>query len=149
MASGAAAPVYSDPLPSGCGTLRSFPDALMICEFVFGGLVWTLVASTTMPPDYSLSQGWVMFVSIGCFVFTTAFMILYCVGAHGQRPSWTSLDAFYHSFAAMFYLSASVLQANATVLMGYIYTGPTYQENVAAVVSLESGQPFFFLIFFC
>ncbi|OCT79824.1 hypothetical protein XELAEV_18026635mg [Xenopus laevis] len=106
----------------------------MICEFVFGGLVWTLVAATTLPYDYPLVQGWVMFVSIGCFVFTTAFMILYCIGAHGERPTWISLDAFYHCIAAMFYLSASVLQAYATVNMGYTDTGSMYKENIAAVV---------------
>ncbi|KAM5164517.1 myelin and lymphocyte protein-like [Mantella aurantiaca] len=133
MASNTAAPVYGDtsPLPSGLRTFATFPDLLMILEFVFGGLVWILVASTRIP--FGLLQGWVMFVSVFCFVFTTILLILYCIGAHGGKSSWTTIDAFYHFTAALFYLSASVLQAYATIL-AQLYDFKVYQEDIAAVV---------------
>ncbi|XP_073484161.1 myelin and lymphocyte protein-like isoform X2 [Aquarana catesbeiana] len=132
MASTIAASVYGDisPLPTGLRTFTTFPDLLMIPEWVFGGLVWILVASTTVAEP--LLQGWVMFVSIFCFVFTSILIILYCIGVHGGKSSWTTIDAFYHFIAAMFYLSASVLQAYTTIdLVGF---GEIYQENIAAVV---------------
>lgn len=56
---------------------------------VFGGLVWILVASTTVAEP--LLQGWVMFVSIFCFVFTSILIILYCIGVHGGKSSWTTI----------------------------------------------------------
>ncbi|KAG8444091.1 hypothetical protein GDO86_009323 [Hymenochirus boettgeri] len=101
---------------------------------IFGGLVWTLIASTTLPGT-SLIQGWVMFVSVTCFVCTSVLIILYCIGAHGEKSSWTSLDAMYHCIAALLYLSAAVLDAYATIAIGSILKGSeVYQENIAAVV---------------
>ncbi|XP_069462960.1 myelin and lymphocyte protein [Ambystoma mexicanum] len=141
MANGAAQPehVYGDvssaALPSGFRLFITLPDFLMITDWVFGGLVWILVASTRIWP-MELLQGWVMYVSVFCFVITTILMFLYLVGAHGGKSSWTALDATYHSIAALFYLSAAVLQAYVTVLYGYqsprIYK--RYGENVSAVV---------------
>ncbi|XP_072265576.1 myelin and lymphocyte protein-like [Pyxicephalus adspersus] len=137
MASTNAAPVYGDvsPLPSGGRTFIHFPDLLMIPELIFGGLVWILVASTRLQFTEIL-QGWVMFVSVTCFVFTTIFLILYCIGAHGGKSSWTTIDALYLFFAALFYLSAAVLQAYTTILVGAsaLLSYKQYQENVAAVV---------------
>ncbi|XP_018414326.1 PREDICTED: myelin and lymphocyte protein-like [Nanorana parkeri] len=135
MASTNAAPVYGDisPLPSGLKTFSTFPDLLMILEFVFGGLVWILIASTRLPGT-SLLQGWVMFVSICCFIFTTILMLLYCIGAHGGKSTWTTIDALYHFTAALFYLSASVLQAYLTILVADLVFFNWYQENIAAVV---------------
>ncbi|XP_075720530.1 myelin and lymphocyte protein [Rhinoderma darwinii] len=134
MASSNAEPVYGDtsPLPSGPRIFTTFPDFLMILEFVFGGLVWILVASTKLP-DTSLLQGWVMFVSVTLFICTTILLLFYFVGAHGGRSTWTTLDAFYHYAASLLYLSASVLQAFTTV---FVENSPLkiYQENVAAVV---------------
>ncbi|XP_044146322.1 myelin and lymphocyte protein-like isoform X2 [Bufo gargarizans] len=100
---------------------------------VFGGLVWTLVASTTLYSG-SLLQGWVMFVSVTLFVCTTILLFLYLVGAHGGRSTWTTLDAFYHYAASLMYLSASVLQAAATINAKYLGVFKYYQENIAAVV---------------
>lgn len=56
---------------------------------VFGGLVWILVASSLVPMP--LVQGWVMFVSVFCFVATTALLILYIIGTHGGEASWVTL----------------------------------------------------------
>ncbi|XP_073528637.1 myelin and lymphocyte protein [Phyllobates terribilis] len=128
----AAPPVYGDisPLPSGLRTFTSFPDFLMILEFVFGGLVWILVASTRLYLS-SILQGWVMFVSVTLFICTTILLFMYIAGAHGGKATWTTLDAFYHYVASLFYLSASVLQAAATISS---FTFKQYQENIAAVV---------------
>ncbi|XP_001494163.1 myelin and lymphocyte protein-like isoform X1 [Equus przewalskii] len=119
-------------LPSGFAVFTTFPDLLFILEFVFGGLVWILIASSLVP--LPLLQGWVMFVSVFCFVGTTVLLFLYLIGAHGGETSWVSLDAVYHSITALLYLSAAVLEALATILMqnGFIYK--YYHENIAASV---------------
>ncbi|CAM4541797.1 unnamed protein product [Lepidochelys olivacea] len=119
-------------LPTGFSVLTTFPDLLFIPEFVFGGLVWILVASTRVA--YHLLQGWVMFVSVFCFTLSTLLMCLYFCGAHGGKSSWIAVDAFYHSMAALFYLSAAVLQAFATILAHDAGVLKTYQEDIAAVV---------------
>ncbi|XP_077884523.1 myelin and lymphocyte protein [Ictidomys tridecemlineatus] len=119
-------------LPSGFSVFATFPDLLFVFEFIFGGLVWILIASSLVP--IPLIQGWVMFVSVFCFVATTALLVLYIIGAHGGETSWITLDAAYQCVAALFYLSASVLEALATISMqdGFIYKH--YRENIAAVV---------------
>ncbi|XP_004590805.1 myelin and lymphocyte protein [Ochotona princeps] len=119
-------------LPSGFSVFITFPDLLFIFEFVFGGLVWILIASSLVP--IPLVQGWVMFVSVFCFVATTSLLVLYIMGAHGGESSWITLDAAYHCTAALFYLSASVLEALATISMRDGFTYKHYHENIAAVV---------------
>ncbi|KAL4694193.1 hypothetical protein H8959_013458 [Pygathrix nigripes] len=119
-------------LPSGFSVFTTFPDLLFIFEFIFGGLVWILVASSLVP--WPLVQGWVMFVSVFCFVATTTLIVLYLIGAHGGEASWVALDAAYHCTAALFYLSASVLEALATITMQNGFTYRHYHENIAAVV---------------
>ncbi|NWR86659.1 MAL protein, partial [Furnarius figulus] len=56
---------------------------------VFGGLVWILVASSRVPVP--MLQGWVMFVSVFCFVTSTTLLFLYICGAHGGSSSWVTL----------------------------------------------------------
>ncbi|NXD43592.1 MAL protein, partial [Copsychus sechellarum] len=57
---------------------------------IFGGLVWILVASSRVP--VSMLQGWVMFVSVFCFVMTISLLCLYFCGAHGGGGScWVTL----------------------------------------------------------
>lgn len=51
--------------------------------------MWILVASSLVPMP--LVQGWVMFVSVSCFVATTTLLILYIIGAHGGEASWVTL----------------------------------------------------------
>ncbi|NWX90169.1 MAL protein, partial [Nothoprocta ornata] len=76
-------------LPSGLAVLTTFPDVLFIPEIIFGGLVWILVASTkvTVP----MAQGWVMFVSVFCFVMSISLLCLYLCGVHGGSRSWVTL----------------------------------------------------------
>ncbi|NXT18652.1 MAL protein, partial [Syrrhaptes paradoxus] len=56
---------------------------------IFGGLVWILVASSKVP--FPMLQGWVMFVSVFCFVMSTTLLCLYICGAHGGKSSWVTL----------------------------------------------------------
>ncbi|NWU71021.1 MAL protein, partial [Pterocles burchelli] len=99
---------------------------------IFGGLVWILVASSKVP--FPLLQGWVMFVSVFCFVMSTTLLCLYICGAHGGKSSWVTLDAIYQGTAALFYLSAAVLEATSTYFARALEL-IVYRENIAAVVS--------------
>lgn len=123
-------------LPSGIKVLGTFPDILVVPEFVFGGLVWILVASTKVYHD--IFAGWVMFVSVFCFVISTLLLLLYMCGAHGGKPAWVALDAFYQVIASVFYLSAAVLQAANTIWLKEVIELKTvyrvYQIDIAASV---------------
>ncbi|XP_070590754.1 myelin and lymphocyte protein-like [Erythrolamprus reginae] len=120
-------------LPSGASVLASFPDILVIPEFVFGGLVWILVASAKV--SIAMSQGWVMFVSVFCFVISTLLFLLYLCGAHGGKSVWVALDAFYQVTASIFYLSAAVLQAFTTKQFYYFSVETKeYRIDIAASV---------------
>ncbi|XP_068042571.1 myelin and lymphocyte protein isoform X2 [Anomalospiza imberbis] len=120
-------------LPSGLAVLTTFPDVLFIPEIIFGGLVWILVASSKVPEP--MLQGWVMFVSVFCFVMSISLLCLYICGAHGGGGScWVTLDVICHETAALFYLSAAVLEASTTYFLGRLPPGQEYRENIAAVV---------------
>ncbi|NXC97899.1 MAL protein, partial [Certhia familiaris] len=57
---------------------------------IFGGLVWILVASSKVPEP--MLQGWVMFVSVFCFVMSISLLCLSFCGAHGGGSScWVTL----------------------------------------------------------
>ncbi|NWS67990.1 MAL protein, partial [Crotophaga sulcirostris] len=99
---------------------------------IFGGLVWILVASSKVP--LPMLQGWVMFVSVFCFVMSTTLLCLYVCGAHGGSSSWVTLDVICQETAALFYLSAAVLEAYFTSLSANLLLMTIYQENIAAVV---------------
>ncbi|KAM6433300.1 myelin and lymphocyte protein [Rhynochetos jubatus] len=123
-------------LPSGLAVLTTFPDVLIIPEIIFGGLVWILVASSMVQSP--ILQGWVMFVSVFCFIMSTTLLCLYICGVHGGSSSWVTLDAICQGIAALFYLSAAVLEAYFTYFTSFLSTNPVirtiYQENIAAVV---------------
>ncbi|XP_013816664.1 myelin and lymphocyte protein [Apteryx mantelli] len=122
-------------LPSGLAVLTTFPDVLFIPEIIFGGLVWILVASAKV--TLAMPQGWVMFVSVLCFVMSTTLLCLYLCGAHGGSCSWVTLDVICQGTAALFYLSAAVLQAYVTYnfrVSSSTFPHAIYKENIAAVV---------------
>ncbi|XP_041106133.1 myelin and lymphocyte protein-like [Polyodon spathula] len=120
-------------LPSGLGVFTTLPDIFFIPELVFGGLVWILVASTKVLLENP--QGWVMFVSVFCFVFTFLWFLLFMIGVNQSSPAWASVDVAYHGVAALFYLSASVAQSFATIaLQDDSFNFKSYQEDIAAVV---------------
>ncbi|XP_058393509.1 myelin and lymphocyte protein-like [Diceros bicornis minor] len=101
-------------LPSGKDVFRTCPEVLFIWELVFGGLVWILIASSLVP--LPLYQGWVMFVSVFCFISTAVLFFLYIIGAHDEEASWETLDSLYHGATAILYMSAAVLQVHATIV---------------------------------
>ncbi|XP_076016383.1 myelin and lymphocyte protein-like [Genypterus blacodes] len=126
----------TDVLPAGCRIFTTVPDLCFLPEFVFGGLVWILVASTRVYPDNPL--GWVMFVSVFCFVMTTLWIFIFLCGAN-QSSIWPTLDVAYHFIAAVFYLSASVALAYITFVRGRATLQPAellknYRLDIAAVV---------------
>ncbi|XP_070771948.1 myelin and lymphocyte protein-like [Enoplosus armatus] len=138
-----------DVLPTGGRTFTSIPDVFFIPEFVFGGLVWILVASTHVFPDNPL--GWVMFVSVFCFVVTTLWFFIFLCGAN-QSSIWPSLDVGYHFVAVVFYLSASVDLAYITILRGLslaIISSEddlkVYRLDIAAVVMSYVATLLYFL----
>lgn len=68
---------------------------------VFGGLVWTLVASTRVVEANPL--GWVMFVSIFCFVMTTIWFFIFLTGKN-QSSVWPGLVRDFISWYTFFLL---------------------------------------------
>ncbi|XP_020392188.2 myelin and lymphocyte protein-like [Rhincodon typus] len=120
------------PIPSGCNVFISCPESLMIIEFVFGGLVWILVASSKIPfPPY---QAWLMFVSVFCFVITTCLFMFYMCRVQGCLFSLTGLDVFYHFFAAMLYLSAAIMEVRDTHTIFAVPNSELYKFNISASV---------------
>ncbi|XP_014708182.2 myelin and lymphocyte protein-like isoform X2 [Equus asinus] len=110
----------------------TFPYLLFIFEFVFGGLVWILVASSLVP--LPLAQGWVMFASVFCFINTTVLLFLYVISGNYEETSWVFLEAAYHCIASVFYLSVSILEGLATIVIHDGFAYEHYLENVFATV---------------
>ncbi|XP_076599594.1 myelin and lymphocyte protein-like isoform X2 [Chaetodon auriga] len=136
-----------DVLPTGGRIFTSIPDVFFIPEFVFGGLVWTLVASTRVYPDNPV--GWVMFVSVFCFVVTTLWFFIFLCGAN-QGSIWPSLDVGYHFLAVLFYLSSSVDLAYVTFVAGVTSVLgdenlKIYRLDIAAVVMSYVATLLYFL----
>ncbi|XP_061087212.1 myelin and lymphocyte protein-like [Conger conger] len=123
-------------LPSGMGICTTIPDIFYIPELVFGGVTWALVASTLVQPANPL--GWVMFVSIFCFVMTFLWMIIFACGGHRNSSSWATADFAYHGIAAFFYLSSSVSLAFVTITISPFISSSAvlriYRIDIAAVV---------------
>ncbi|XP_035518828.1 myelin and lymphocyte protein-like [Morone saxatilis] len=130
MAATTAQPMGS--LPSGLGICTTAPDIFYLPELVFGGLVWILVASTHVNPPNPL--GWVMFVSVFCFVMTFLWMIIFAAGGHKNSSGWAAADFAYHGLAAFFYLSAGVDMAYITFQKKSAGDFRIYQIDIAAVV---------------
>ncbi|XP_053140385.1 MAL-like protein [Hemicordylus capensis] len=100
-------------IPSGLDVFRTIPYALILPELFFGCWVWILVAATTV--YFPLLQGWVMYVSVSSFLISLLLLMSYLFGFHKNFASWRILDSLYHGATGIFYLSAAVLQANATI----------------------------------
>lgn len=71
----------------------SFHVYMMLLQ-VFGGLVWILVACTLVVPQNP--QGWVMFVSVFCFVMTFIWMVVFACGSHHNKASWAAAVSPLH-----------------------------------------------------
>ncbi|XP_010795371.1 myelin and lymphocyte protein [Notothenia coriiceps] len=150
-----ASTTVGDVLPTGGRVFTSIPDLFFIPEFVFGGLVWMLVASTEVV--YKNPMGWVMFVSVFCFVMTTLWFFIFLCGAN-RSSSWPTMDVGYHFVATVFYLSASVPLACITVLQGQVLAlvsglnsdflleaRKIYKLHIAAVVMSYLATLFYFM----
>ncbi|XP_062375554.1 myelin and lymphocyte protein-like [Sardina pilchardus] len=141
MAAATAQPMGN--LPSGLGICTTAPDIFYLPELVFGGLVWILVASTHVQPENPL--GWVMFVSVFCFVMTFLWLVIFACGAHKNSGGWATADFIYHFLAALFYLSASVPLASVTLAMKNSTNFRYYQIDIAAVVFSYTATLFYFI----
>ncbi|XP_046885977.1 myelin and lymphocyte protein-like [Hypomesus transpacificus] len=118
-------------LPSGGNVFTTIPDIFFIPEFVFGGLVWCLLASTTLMGN---PTGYVMFVSLFCFVMTTLWMLIFVCGCN-QRSNWPTLDVAYHFLASLLYLSSSVVLAYLIIVLQVTFSGTqNYKLLIACVV---------------
>ncbi|XP_054655019.1 myelin and lymphocyte protein-like [Dunckerocampus dactyliophorus] len=129
-------------LPSGLDICVTAPDMLYLPELVTGGLVWILVASTHVEPPNPL--GWVMFVSIFCFVMTLLWMLIFATGCHKSGSGWAAADFAYHAVATLFYLSAAVDLAYITFLMK-LGQFRIYQIDIAAVVFAYMATLLYFI----
>ncbi|XP_054885089.1 myelin and lymphocyte protein-like [Poeciliopsis prolifica] len=131
-----------DVLPTGARIFTSVPDLFFIPEWVIGGLVWILVASTRVILENPL--GWVMFVSVFCFVGTTLWLLIFACGAN-QSSFWPGLDAGFHFVAAVFYLSASVVLAYITIILKDALGLKIYRLDISAVVMSYVATLLYFL----
>ncbi|XP_062320123.1 myelin and lymphocyte protein-like [Osmerus eperlanus] len=132
-------------LPSGLGVCTTAPDIFYLPELIFGGLVWILVASTHVNPNNP--QGWVMFVSVFCFVMTFLWLVIFAAGGHKNSGGWAAADFAYHGLAAFFYLSASVILAELTIRLKTEGGFKHYQIDIAAVVFSFLATLFYFIHF--
>uniref|UniRef100_A0A8B9EPX7 Mal, T cell differentiation protein like n=1 Tax=Anser cygnoides TaxID=8845 RepID=A0A8B9EPX7_ANSCY len=118
------------------------PDSPVSCFCAFaspwqlcGTWVWILVAATSV--SLPLQQGWVMYVSLTSCLISLLLLLSYIFGFHRNSNNWKVLDSLYHGATAILYMSAAVLQANATIESEFDNKSPLYyyQLNCAASVS--------------
>ncbi|XP_057599655.1 myelin and lymphocyte protein-like isoform X1 [Hippopotamus amphibius kiboko] len=119
-------------LPSGFAVFTTFPHLLFIFEFAFGGLVWILIFLSHLPNPLAL--GWVMFVSVFCFMATTLLTFVYVFHGYKCDDFCITVEAAYHCIATLFYLSASVIEATIIIQNQGKIKQKQYSENIAAVV---------------
>ncbi|XP_075059840.1 MAL-like protein [Mixophyes fleayi] len=109
-------------IPYGLSVFRTLPYAFILPELIFGSWVWILVAATRVL--YAVSQGWVMYVAVSSFFFSLLLLMVYVFGFHRNNAgTWRLVDVIYHGITAIFYLSAAVLQASATIYCDSFISG--------------------------
>ncbi|XP_017329692.1 CKLF-like MARVEL transmembrane domain-containing protein 8b isoform X2 [Ictalurus punctatus] len=83
------------------------------CCQVCGLLVWTLLGGTEYLRVPAL--GWVMFVSVICWVLTLCLLILHLTTAHTKIPHvpWSTLGLCFNSSATILYMTAAVINATS------------------------------------
>ncbi|KAK7147811.1 hypothetical protein R3I94_010363 [Phoxinus phoxinus] len=91
--------------------IRSACGMFMAGEIVFGLLVWTLIGGTEYLHVPAL--GWVMFVSVFCWVFTVILFLFYLTMAHTRIPQipWKMMGICFNGSASVLYLTAAVISA--------------------------------------
>ncbi|NXE18769.1 MALL protein, partial [Ardeotis kori] len=132
MASASPSAASTQPtLPSGLAVFKTIPYAFILPEILCGIWVWILVAATSV--SLPLLQGWVMYVSLSSCLISLLLLISYLFGFHKNSENWKVLDSLYHGATAILYMSAAVLQANATIRSELGPHSPLYyQLNTAA-----------------
>ncbi|KAM5163910.1 MAL-like protein [Mantella aurantiaca] len=117
-------------VPYGLGVFRTLPYAFIPLELLLGAWVWILVAATRV--FYPIVQGWVMYVAVSSFFFSLLLLMVYLFGFHRNHcNTWRIIDVIYHGISAIFYMSAAVLQAYATIFCDY--TIPVANPNIFEV----------------
>ncbi|NP_001107280.1 MAL-like protein [Xenopus tropicalis] len=102
-------------IPCGLRVFRTLPYAFILIELILGCWVWILVAATRV--TISINNGWVMYVSVSCFLFSLILLMVYVSGLHRNNcGTWRIVDVIYHGIAAIFYLSAAVLVVNSAII---------------------------------
>lgn len=81
-------PDEAEPPGDTCSQSTSSLSVSGIILQIFGGLVWILVACTLVVPENP--QGWVMFVSVFCFVMTFIWMVVFACSGHHNKASWAA-----------------------------------------------------------
>ncbi|KAK7119270.1 hypothetical protein R3I94_021198 [Phoxinus phoxinus] len=123
-------------LPTGAALFCTIPDIFYLVELVFGGLVLCLVASTKLEPNNP--QGYVIFVTIFCFLMTFLWLIVFATGCHRNKSSWATADVACHGFASLLYLSASVLLAYIAIFYGNLTSlSPIVLEEITLYYKLD------------
>ncbi|NXU47218.1 MALL protein, partial [Turnix velox] len=126
-------------LPSGPAVFKTIPYAFILPEILCGTWVWILVAATSV--SFPLLQGWVMYVSLSSCLISLLLLISYLFGLHKNKETWKVLDSLYHGATAILYMSAAVLQANAT-----IRSETESSPNLPLYYQLNSAASFFAFI---
>ncbi|NWX52723.1 MALL protein, partial [Steatornis caripensis] len=124
-------------LPSGPTIFKTIPYAFMLPEIFCGTWVWILVAATSV--SFPLLQGWVMYVSLSSCLISLLLLLSYLFGFHRNSENWKVMDSLYHGTTAILYMSAAVLQANATIRSELGPNSPLYYH-------LNSAASFFAFI---
>ncbi|KFR06125.1 nephrocystin-1 isoform X3 [Opisthocomus hoazin] len=118
-------------LPSGVAVFKTVPYLFILPEIFCGTWVWILIAATSV--SFPLLQGWVMYVSLSSSLISLLLLLSYLFGFHKNSENWKVLDSLYHGATSILYMSAAVLQANATIRSESGPNSPLYyQLNSAA-----------------
>uniref|UniRef100_A0A3Q2U8M6 Plasmolipin n=1 Tax=Fundulus heteroclitus TaxID=8078 RepID=A0A3Q2U8M6_FUNHE len=102
--------------------VRSVPAMLMVAETVAGVLHWALVASTPYLA-VSAAYGWVMFVAVTLWIFSTLLFLALLLSVPQRLPvvPWAVTVMMYNGVAALLYLTAFI--ANAATAANSVYVG--------------------------
>ncbi|KAI7798886.1 putative CKLF-like MARVEL transmembrane domain-containing protein 8, partial [Triplophysa rosa] len=90
-------------------SMQNVPEYLIVVEVILGLLVWTLIASTEyfrFPPF-----GWVMFVSVLCWLLTLFLLIISLAKRQIRHEHWTTVVLVFNCSAALMYMSAAIVEA--------------------------------------
>nr|XP_055075203.1 CKLF-like MARVEL transmembrane domain-containing protein 8 [Misgurnus anguillicaudatus]XP_055075204.1 CKLF-like MARVEL transmembrane domain-containing protein 8 [Misgurnus anguillicaudatus]XP_055075205.1 CKLF-like MARVEL transmembrane domain-containing protein 8 [Misgurnus anguillicaudatus] len=89
--------------------MQNMPKYLIVVEVILGLLVWTLIASTRY---FRFSEfGWVMFVSVFCWLLTLFLLIISLTNRQIQHESWPTVVLVFNCSAALLYMSAAIVEA--------------------------------------